>query len=146
MRTLLFALTVVILSSCNKVKEPNPAIGTWKLLKGEIIEGIDTTHVDYTKDELTIKLITPTHFSFMRHDLNHGKDSSKIIYVSGGGRCELSDTNYVEHLEFCNYREWEGGEFHLTLKVHGDTLIQTGVEKMVNLGIDRINTETYIRF
>ena len=144
MKNLTALILAIILTSCG-TESDHPAIGTWKLLKGETITGSDTTYSDYTSNEECIKIITPTHFSFMRHDLKNGQDSTKIFYVSGGGKCEIKDSLYTEHLDYCNYRNWEGGVFELKIKVSGDTLIQTGIEKIEKLNINRINTETYVR-
>lgn len=144
MRNLAILILAIILTSC-RTESNHPAIGTWKLLYGEITTGKDTTFSDYTLNEECIKIISPTHFSFMRHDLKNGHDSTKILFVSGGGKCELKDSLYTEHLDFCNYRDWEGGKFELTIKVSGDTLTQTGIEKIETLGINRVNAETYAR-
>ncbi|MDQ6762056.1 MAG: hypothetical protein M3015_05445, partial [Bacteroidota bacterium] len=52
-----------------------PLAGTWKLLSGTTIENGDSTVTDYTKDKEFIKIINDTHFAFLSHDLNKGKDS-----------------------------------------------------------------------
>ena len=116
--------------------------GTWKLLTGTLIEKGDTTITDYTKDLSFIKIINDSHFSFLQHDTR--KDSTN--FSSGGGRYELKGNTYTEHLEYCSAKEWEGHDFTFTVTITNDTLIQTGVEKIEAQGIDRINTEKYIRF
>src|SRR5688572_7312727 len=117
--------------------------GTWELLSGTIIEKEDTVTTDYTKGQKMIKIINATHFAFLRHDLNKGKDSA--VYSSGGGRYSLADSQYTEYLDFCSDREWEGHSFQFTVSVKNDTLTQTGVEKLENLGINRYNIEIYRR-
>jgi hypothetical protein len=76
--------------------------------------------------------------------LKKGQDSD-AVFVSGGGRYSLTDSSYTEHLEYCSARNWEGNDFKFTITVKGDTLIQTGVEKVESEGVNRVNTERYIR-
>lgn len=122
-----------------------PIVGTWKLLTGTLIEKGDTTVTDYTKNLSFIKIINDTHFSFINHDLNHGKDSTSAAFSAGAGTYTLKDNNYTEHLEYCNAREWEGHDFSFTIEIKGDTLIQKGIEKVASAGIERLNIEKYIR-
>jgi Lipocalin-like domain len=121
-----------------------PIEGTWQLISGTIVENGDTTVTDYTRDQRMIKIINATHFSFLNHDLSKGKDSS-AVFAAGGGRYTLSGDQYTEHLEYCSYREWEGNTFPFTLTIQGDTLTQRGVEKIENLGVERLNIEKYKR-
>src|SRR5215218_10750968 len=85
---------------------PKPIMGTWQLLSGTLIEKGDTTVTDYTKNISFIKIINDTHFAFLQHDLNKGKDSA--VFVAGGGQYSLKDSLYTEHLQYCSAREWEG--------------------------------------
>jgi hypothetical protein len=121
-----------------------PIIGTWKLLNGTLIEKGDTTVTDYTKHMSFIKIINGTHFAFLQHDLNKGKDSA-AVFVAGGGRYTLKDSTYTEHLEYCNDRVWEGNDFPFTITIKNDTLTQYGREKVEGAGVDRINVERYVR-
>lgn len=143
-------LITVVLMSCNtppaeKAQTDNnlPILGTWKLISGTLIEKYDTAITDYTKGQKMIKIINDTHFSFLRHDLAKGKDSA--VYSSGGGSYTLAGDQYIEHLEFCDDRQWEGNSFKFTVKINNDTLIQTGIEKIDSLGINRLNIEKYVR-
>ena len=126
-------------------KEALPIEGTWKLLTGTLTEKGNTTVTDYTKDKSFIKVINNNHFAFLGHDLNKGKDSATAFYSSGGGVFELKDSAYTEKLEYCSDRQWEGNEFHFTVTIVNDTLIQRGVEKVESAGVDRVNVEKYIR-
>ena len=145
-----FSLIASALLSCNTntsapAEQVNSIIGTWVLISATTILKEDTSVTDYTKDQQMIKIINDTHFSFLRHDLNKGKDSAKDIYSSGGGRYLLAGDQYTEYLDYCNDRKWEGHTFNFTVTLMKDTLIQNGVEKIENLGIERLIIEKYIR-
>ncbi|HEX5667625.1 MAG TPA: hypothetical protein VFX73_02415 [Chitinophagaceae bacterium] len=152
MKKVLFALLMpLILNSCAEqaqkaeVKAAGlPVQGTWKLLSGTLIEKGDTVVTDYTKTLSFIKIINETHFAFLKHDLNGGKDST-ASFGAGGGSYTLMGDQYTEHLEYCNDRAWEGHDFTFTLTVTNDTLVQSGVEKIEAEGIERYNIEKYIR-
>ena len=143
--TVLFFFCII---SCNEKTQNRsettsimPIQGTWKLLTGKLIEKGDTTVTDYTKDRSFIKIINETHFSFLQHTLR--KDTTD--FSAGGGRYTLNGNNYTQHLEYCSAKEWEGHDFSFTVTLNGDTLIQSGVEKIEAQGIDRMNIEKYIR-
>src|SRR5256885_13086458 len=99
-RTALMIFCVVFIS-CGAEDRANesksiqqPITGTWKLLNGTVIEKGDTTVTDYTKNTSFIKIINDTHFAFLQHDLNKGKDSA--VFVAGGGSYSLKDSLYTE--------------------------------------------------
>ncbi|MDB5229853.1 MAG: hypothetical protein JWN76_658 [Chitinophagaceae bacterium] len=146
MKTLIAILFIsILILSCSQQSKTStqPIAGTWKLITGTLTEKGNTVVTDYTKNISFIKIINETHFAFLQHDLTKGKDSA--IYVSGGGRYTLTDSTYTEHLEYCSAREWEGNDFKFTIKINGDTLIQQGIEKVESAGVNRINTEKYVR-
>jgi hypothetical protein len=118
--------------------------GTWQLISGTLIEKGDTTFTDYTKDKNAIKIINDTHFSFLNHDLNKGKDST-ASFGAGGGKYTLVGDKYTEFLEYCNAREWENNKFEFTITIKNDTLIQTGIEKIDSIGVNRLNIEKYVK-
>ena len=138
--------------SCSEKSQKNeeataakPIQGTWKLVTGTVIEKGDTTITDYTKDKSFIKIINDSHFAFLLHDLNKGKDSTAAAFTAGGGSYSLAGDRYTEHLEYCSAREWEGHDFTFTVTITGDTLVQKGLEKIESEGINRINIEKYAR-
>ncbi|QJX48984.1 hypothetical protein HMJ29_19550 [Hymenobacter taeanensis] len=153
MRTvLLFAAAAVSLVACKPdaasqeaAANSNPLMGTWQLVKGTVIDKGDTSVTDYTKNKNIsfVKIINDTHFAFLQHDVHKGKDSA--VYVSGGGRYQLNDSTYTEHLEYCSARNWEGNDFAFTVSIKSDTLVQQGVEKVEASGINRTNIEKYVR-
>jgi hypothetical protein len=121
-----------------------PIEGTWKLIKGTVIENGKTTVTDYTVNQSFIKIINADHFAFMQHDLSKGKDTA-ASFSSGGGAYTLTGDIYTEHLEFCSAREWEGNDFKFNVTIKNDTLIQSGIEEVKDAGVNRLNTETYVR-
>ena len=143
-------LTATMLSCMSKTKNyplPQPLTnitGTWQLLTGTIIEKGDTAITDYTKTISFIKIINNTHFAFLKHDLNKGKDSA-AVFVAGGGSYSINDSLYTERLEYCSARNWEGNDFAFTVIIKNDTLTQTGIEKIESEGVNRLNIEKYIR-
>ncbi len=146
-----FVILAITLMSCAGKKESDevkqlsiPIAGTWKLITATVIEKNDTVRTDYTKNISFIKIINDTHFAFLQHDLNKGKDSA-AVFASGGGSYILNDSLYTEHLEYCSDRNWEGNDFKFTVEIKNDTLTQSGIEKVETAGVNRINIEKYIR-
>jgi hypothetical protein len=145
--TYLLLASALFCFSCQKNSthlKPASLVGTWKLLSGTLIEKGDTTATDYTTKVEMIKVINETHFSFLNHDVNHGKDST-ASFVAGGGHYTLNGDEYVEHLEYCSDREWEGHKFTFRVEIRNDTLVQTGTEVIEDLNINRLNIERYVR-
>jgi hypothetical protein len=150
-RTVILCVILFVSFSCVEKKqkeilkkEPLPITGTWQLITGALIEKGDTTITDYTKDLAFIKIINDSHFAFLKHDLTKGKGESKN-FDAGGGTYTLSDSLYTEHLDYYRTKEWEGGKFSFVVTIKNDTLTQTGIEKVESAGINRINTEVYVR-
>jgi len=122
-----------------------PLQGSWQLVTGITITGKDSTITDYTQKRSFIKIINNTHFAFLQHDLAGGKDSANASFTAGGGKYQLSDSTYTEHLEYCSDRQWENHDFTFTISIRNDTLVQQGVEKVESAGVNRINIEKYVR-
>lgn len=140
----LFISTSLWLGSCATPDQANPVEGTWQLVTGTLIEKGDTTVTRYSGALSFIKVINKSHFAFLLHDVNKGKDST-AAFSSGGGRYTLTGDLYTEHLEYCSDRQWEGNDFSFTVHVEGDTLVQRGVEKVEGAGVERLNIEKYVR-
>lgn len=121
-----------------------PIVGTWELIAATSTER-DSTFSTFNPKNKMIKIITPTHFAFFNHDLTMGKDTATASYSAGGGTYTLSDSIYTEHLEYFNLREWEDHTFQFVVTIKNDTLTQEGIEKLENLGIDRLIIEKYKR-
>ncbi len=145
MKKLLFIILGLILGCADK-KSTNqiPIQGTWKLISGTLIEKGDTTTTDYTVGQSFIKIINESHFAFLKHNTTKTNDTLNG-FSAGGGKYTLEIDNYSEHLEYCNDAAWEGHNFHFTITVKNDTLIQTGREIIEKEGINRMNIEKYAR-
>ena len=120
-----------------------PIEGTWKLISATTIKKTDTTVTDFTKGQEMIKVINGSHFAFLRHDMNQGKDTA--IFGAGGGTYTLSGDQYTELLQYCNERGWEGHTFSFTVSVNEDTLLQTGVENIPKENVNQYIIEKYVR-
>lgn len=144
-------MLAAMLAGCGRAETGQPSQndslaieGTWKLLTGTLVEKGDTVVTDYTWNVSFIKVINDSHFAFLQHDLNKGKDSA-ASFSAGGGAYTLKGDQYTEKLEYCSAREWEGNEFHFTISIQNDTLVQQGVEKVEAAGVERLNIEKYVR-
>lgn len=137
-------LLVCVLASCNNKKQSLPLIGTWQLVSATSTEKDNTTSTFNPKLRM-IKIINPTHFSFLSHDLTNGKDSATAAFTAGGGTYTLTDSLYTEQLDYFTDRQWENNKFEFVVKIVNDTLIQQGIEKVEKLGIDHVIVEKYIR-
>jgi hypothetical protein len=146
---LAFICAVTITSCAQKEdkaapKTTDPLIGTWHLvLSKSIAKGVTTTTTPPAGQEM-IKMFNGTNFAFFTHDLQKGKIANPV-YESGSGTYKLTGNDYIEHLAYCNYREWENRDFNFTLEFKGDTLIQKGIEKIEKLHINREIIEEYVK-
>ena len=143
---ILLILIIVLTVSCqnDKPQDELPLVGTWELIGATTIEK-DTSFSTFDPKIKMIKIINPTHFSFLSHDLNMGKDTATAKFTSGGGSYTLKDSVYTEHLEYFIDRAWENNKFEFVVNIVNDTLIQKGIEKIEKLGIDHIIIEKYKR-
>ncbi|MCV9387930.1 lipocalin-like domain-containing protein [Reichenbachiella ulvae] len=146
MKTNSLLLLSVLLVSCaiEKTNEQPSTLeqdlqGTWQLISQSIITE-DSVIRDFTGDLEGIKIINNSHFTFFQHD----KDSLNR-YSSGAGQYVLEGNRYVEFLEYCSAREWEMHKFEFEVEIRNDTLIQSGVEKLPEVGVDRTLVEVYVR-
>jgi hypothetical protein len=143
-------ICAAVLSSCKQKetkadsKPDQPLIGTWHLINSKSITKGDTVTTTPSADEEMVKIFNGTNFAFFTHDKMHGK-TAKPVYSSGSGTYTLAGNDYAEHLAYCDAREWENRDFKFTVQFKGDTLVQSGVEKIDSLKIDRIIIETYVK-
>ena len=144
MTGLVLLSSMVISCNSNQKKLPLPLIGTWQLISATSTENGSTTSTFNPKVKM-IKIINPTHFAFLSHDLNNGKDSATAAFTAGAGTYTLADSIYTEHLDYFINRQWENNKFEFVIKIVNDTLIQQGIEKVDKLGVDHVIVEKYKR-
>ena len=141
--TYLLSAFALALAACQSKQPDLPLVGTWKLVAATTTEK-DTTFSTFDPSHAMIKVINPTHFAFLNHNTT-AKDSATHEFTAGGGTYSLADSTYTEHLAYFTDKQWENHDFSFVVSIHGDTLVQKGVEKVEKLGIDRVITETYVR-
>lgn len=141
---LLSCLSLFLVIGCTTRKTDAPIVGTWELVSATATEN-DSTYSTFNPKQRMIKIINPTHFAFLLHDLNGGKDSASAAFTAGGGDYTLVDSTYTENLTYFIDRRWENNKFNFSVRITDDSLVQKGVEKVENLGIDRVIVETYKR-
>jgi hypothetical protein len=143
--SIIFCLLLISCTGGNGRKKTTAGslVGTWQLLSTTIVENGQTTYTDYTKNQRMIKVINDTHFAFLKHEIKKDKADSNS-FDAGGGRYKLTADQYVEFLDFYKDGNWEGKTFTFRISFKKDTLIQTGIEKVDQAGVNRTITEKYI--
>lgn len=153
-RLFTFAIALAVVVACNSEDKSvsNTTLtlqGTWQLIKATSERNDSVVRTDPPGTRM-IKIINEDHFAFLNHDVKSAEDISKSapLFVAGGGTYTLVGNQYTEHLDYCSARDYEGHVFEFTIEVKGDTLIQTGIEKLKDFGIGEENVqlqETYVR-
>ena len=139
MKKSLLIISVLIIFSCKKEPIPLRIPGTWKLIYAEIIEN-DSIKIKDLKHTEFIKIITDSHFAFFNQNTNNTAN-----FYSGAGTYVLNGTTYQEVLNYTAAEAIKNHKFSFTIQIKGDTLIQSGIEKIEAAGIDRTITEKYIK-
>jgi hypothetical protein len=138
---------VLCFAACERIPKqaPNPLIGSWQLVSSVYIKKDTVIHNDLPGTSM-IKILNDTHFAFMQHTVD--KTDTTGIFGGGGGTYTLKDNQYTEHVEYCSARPYEGNDFEFTIEFRGDTLVQSGVEKLKEIGAgeeDMQLVEKYLR-
>ena len=128
----------VFSSSTFAQDKKNPIEGTWEMISGKLSTP-DTTYLfPITDHDQQIKMISRTHFVWISQDT-----SRKDVYGFGGGKYTLDGDKYTEHIEIFYDPIWIGKSITFTMKVEGDTLIQSGTTALKKLGLADYDMETY---
>lgn len=143
MRNLIVIITLFSILSCQQnkttISTKNKIEGSWKMVYAEIIEN-DSLKLKDLSNTTFIKIINKTHFSFFNQE-----NSGNTNFYSGAGTYKLIDNNYKEILEFTTVKAIKNHEFSFQVEIKGDTLIQSGIEKVEAAGINRQIIEKYIK-
>jgi hypothetical protein len=143
-KSVLLSIVAFVAFSCNQTSQPTSLIGTWELIASTSTEKGKTVSTFDSKRKM-IKIINPTHFAFLNHNISADTDSTATPFSAGGGKYTLAGNVYTEYLDYFTDKRWEGNKFEFTVNLLNDTLIQRGVEKVEKLNVDHILIETYKR-
>ena len=144
MKKLIILLFFIVACNYTQVKKSsslnkNSIIGTWKMIYAETIEN-DSLKVKELSNTSFIKIINKTHFSFFNQEYNSTKN-----YYSGAGTYTLNKNNYTETLQYTTVAQIKNHQFSFLIELKGDTLIQSGIEKVEAAGINRKIIEKYLK-
>jgi len=139
MKRIVFFLIIIICSKRTPLITNNKIEGTWEMVYAEIIEN-DSLKLKDLSNTSFIKIINKSHFSFFNQENSGTKN-----YYSGAGSYILKDGNYTETLNFTTVEAIKKHQFSFKIVVKGDTLIQSGIEKVAAAGINRYILEKYIK-
>ena len=147
MKKIVFVLILIITlgsyscknQSTNESTSSNAIEGTWKMIYAEIKENDSIKRKDLSNTSF-VKLIGKNHFAFFNQE-----NASAENFYSGGGTYSLQGENYTETLKFSANKAIRDHQFSFTVQIIGDTLIQSGIEKVPAANIDREIIEKYIK-
>ncbi|MFY0630483.1 MAG: hypothetical protein JXR05_08885 [Flavobacteriaceae bacterium] len=145
MKKLIFVLIIPLSAyGCiNKsAKEPtnsNNIEGSWKMVYAETKENDSIVRKDLSNTSF-VKFIGKNHFAFFNQE-----NSSASNFYSGGGTYSLKGDNYTETLKFSANKAIRNHAFSFTVRIVGDTLIQSGLEKVPAANMNREIIEKYIK-
>lgn len=137
-------LTGLLGVGCSPTPAQLPIVGTWELIAATTTQK-DTSFSTFDGRNRFIKIINPTHFAFLNHNLRAKGDTGTGTFTAGGGAYTLVDSIYTESLDYYTDRKWENNKFEFVVTLSGDTLVQKGIEKVDKLGINRVIVEKYKR-
>jgi hypothetical protein len=111
-----------VLQTSPPAKDPVNCLGTWELMSSKYG---DATEYSNDRNEVRhLKMITPTHFTWVIYD-----NKTSQISASMGGTYSLQGGTYTEKVEFFfpeAMKAYLGKEQAFTIKIDGDKLFQTG--------------------
>ncbi len=130
MRHVAIAILVVALTgpfpvcaddSTNGESPGSPLQGAWRLVAGKY--GDATEFQKASPKETMIKLVTDTHFTWVRFD-----SETKEVSHAAGGKCTVSGDKYTEYIEYGvgAVMQLKGEKQTFTWKLEGDRWHQSG--------------------
>lgn len=135
--------------------QPEDLMGEWRLLSATLaVAGEDNSILDPNRH--FIKLFTASHFAFFsrlpeRPRYTLPPSDSELIaggksFDAGGGRYDLEGDNYIEHIDYCSFPNYEGISIAFKLSFENGVLTQHGTYPLVKLGLGEVDgylVETY---
>lgn len=125
MKKLLATLAIILSISIVAIaQQQHPLVGTWEMVH---IKGIDAEgekfYID-TKTAREIKIITPTHYMLIAHDV---EGDSLIFNRSYAGTVEIKGESYIETPLYSSLPIFENVKADFTWKLEGERFIQSGL-------------------
>ena len=135
----LFLVFIFLLSSTvNAQEKKNPIEGTWEMISGKL-SSPDTTYLfPVTEYDRQIMMNSRTHTLWIRQDT-----SRQDAVWFGGGKYTLEGDKYTELIETFFNPKCIGKWYTATMKVKGDTLIQSGIWPAKKYGIGEYDMDLY---
>lgn len=119
---LILVLTAALFGAEQSARNAGSHLGTWQLVATKYQDAKEFS--DVPKDEMHIKMIDATHFTWVIYD-----SKTKLISRSMGGSYRLQGGSYTETVEFflpTGMKIYLGKEQAFTIRVEGDKLFQSG--------------------
>lgn len=142
MKNYLLLVCLIWITSCTSKRDDstNLIIGTWELIYAEVKENDDSLTIKDLSKSSFIKIINDSHFAFF----NQVEGDANQFY-GGGGTYIINGDDYVETLTYTSSLDFKDHTFPFKIEIKGDTLIQSGVEEIKEVGIKREIVEKYVR-
>lgn len=97
-------------------------IGSWQFVSGRYTEPNKTPIIYKNPDLRAIKIITPTHFSY----ITEKGDGS--FYVAGAGTCKLEKEQYTETLNYSSVPTMKNKSYTFKYHIENDLWHMEGIE------------------
>ena len=142
MKLKVFILLAVIFSLLSFKTEKTKLNGTWKIVSQEYIRnGVSTIEVK-NENNSGLKTWSDSYYRFVSSQIN----GSMISNSFGGGKYELSGSEYTEYCEYHVAPNYHGRILKLYLEINGDTLMQVSpCDDNFNYDINNCTIEKYVR-
>jgi len=135
-------LFFVIFSLLSFKTEKTNLNGTWKIVSQEYIRnGVKTIDVK-NENNSGLKTWSDKYYMFVSSSIN----GNMISNTFGGGRYELTGSEYTEYCDYHVAPNYRGRILRLYLEIKGDTLMQVyPCDENYNFDINNCSIEKYVR-
>lgn len=97
-------------------------VGSWQFVSGRYTEPNKAPVIYKNPDLRAIKIITPTHFSY----ITENGDGS--FYVAGAGTCKLEKAQYTETLNYSSVPTMKNKSYTFKYRIENDLWYMEGME------------------
>jgi hypothetical protein len=122
MRLISVTFSLILIASAN-VHAQHPLIGTWEMVSIKGINAAGEKFSDDTSNIREVKIITPTHYMLIAHDV---EGDSLVFNRCYAGTVVFGNTEYVETPLVSSVPIFENVKTDFTWRVAGDRFIQAG--------------------